>query len=60
MNNNTIIDYINEISGIKSDIYDEITGKGGIITGGFDSYAAAIENLKLGTAITRRHNCNCK
>jgi hypothetical protein len=58
MKNNTIIDYINEISEIKSDISGAITDKGGVITGTFNSYANAIRNLNLGIAITRRNNRN--
>lgn len=58
MNNNTIIDYINEISKIKSDISNAIYEKNGVITGTFNSYADAISNLELGTALTRNYNCN--
>jgi hypothetical protein len=54
----TIIDYINKISEIKSDISEAITYKGGVINGGFNSYADAISNLKLETTLPRRHNCN--
>jgi hypothetical protein len=54
----TIIDYINKISEIKSAISSEITYKGGVINGGFNSYADAISNLKLETTLSRRHNCN--
>ena len=55
----TIIDYINKISEIKSDIAVAITEKDNTITlGEFNTYAAAISNLELGTTITRNYNCN--
>jgi hypothetical protein len=55
----TIIDYINKISEIKSDIAVAITEKDKTIKlGEFNTYADAISGLKLGTAITRNYNCN--